>query len=94
MTGVIYLHKCTTPASRGIVEAFASSLNVWRQSGDEIFQTLSKEVTDKRIERSTVLISTEDMSAHKIFALHNGKMTSARRSPALLADHLRESECL
>jgi hypothetical protein len=84
MLGLHYFVKTSTPAPEAIIRAFACSPDIWRKQGRTLLDQLEKEIRSSNT-AWTALISSEQMSAHKIFA-----PKASRRDPFLLAVHLKE----
>lgn len=87
MASTHYLHKATTSASKAIIDAFASSPGIWRTQGDAIVRLLVNQIGGAPNGRWSALISSEAMSAPKIFARERLR---SRRDPFLLGAHLKE----
>ena len=84
MSGLHFFVKTSTPAPEAIIRAFACSPDIWRKQGTTILDQLEKQIRSSN-RAWMALISSEQMSAHKIFA-----PKASRRDPFLLAAHLKE----
>jgi hypothetical protein len=89
LKSLAYIPKRTSAAD-GIRMAFRASPAIWRQHGDQIFTRVIAEL-DERGTSGSALISSEGMSAPKVFAAVGRLSNRVRRDPFLLAAHI--SEC-
>jgi hypothetical protein len=81
--------KSDTPASAQVEQAFMRSPEIWRAYGDRILNEIRAEMSHKHTNPS-VLISSEGISAHKIFTMPKDAPNRRRRDPFLLSAHLSE----
>jgi hypothetical protein len=80
LRGLTYFFKGEKPEAQRITNAFLLSPAIWRACGERLVAPFARL-------NSSVLLSRENMSSHRMFARPG---VSRRRDPFLLAAHLRE----
>lgn len=84
---LVYYYKKGTPLSAQLVGGFEFNPAFWGDQGDAIFRGLNEELDAAGNQgRHGILISSESMGAHRIFA--DPSLGLPRRDPHLLAIHL------
>ena len=83
LSQVSYFYKGAAAASAAVIRAFDGSPTIWRDQGIDLISSLISATSQR-----AVLISSEAMSTHKIFAPPAWR--GNQRDPFLLAAHLAE----